>query len=60
MFQIPLAKIPAGQYTAQVNVIDETGKKFAFPRNAIVVLPEQTAPAAAAAAGPDQAHTGPA
>ncbi len=54
-FQIPLAKIPSGQYTAQVNVIDETGKKFAFPRNAIVVLPEQTAPAAAAAAGPDQA-----
>ncbi|MCU1339520.1 MAG: hypothetical protein JWO19_5101 [Bryobacterales bacterium] len=38
-FQVPLAKIAAGQYTAQVNVIDEAGKRFAFPRNAIVVLP---------------------
>ncbi len=37
-FQIPLAKLPPGQYTSQVNVIDETGKKFAFPRNEIVLL----------------------
>ncbi len=37
-FQIPLAKLPAGQYIAQVNVIDETGRKFAFPRNEIVLL----------------------
>ena len=48
-FQIPLAKIPTGQYTAQVTVIDETGKKFAFPRNSIIVLPEQTASAPPAA-----------
>jgi VWFA-related protein len=38
-FQMPLAKMVAGQYTAQVNVIDEAGKRFAFPRSAIVVLP---------------------
>jgi VWFA-related protein len=38
-FQMPLARMPAGQYTAQVNVIDEAGKRFAFPRSAIVVLP---------------------
>jgi len=38
-FQLPLAKMAAGQYTAQINVIDEAGKRFAFPRNAIVVLP---------------------
>jgi len=38
-FQIPLAKIPAGQYVSQVNVIDETGRKFAFPRSSIVLLP---------------------
>jgi VWFA-related protein len=38
-FQVPLAKMNAGQYTAQVNVIDEAGKRFAFPRRAIVVLP---------------------
>lgn len=37
-FQIPLAKLPPGQYTSQVNVIDETGRKFAFPRNEIVLL----------------------
>jgi hypothetical protein len=37
-----LAKMSAGQYTAQINVIDEAGKRFAFPRNAIVVLPETT------------------
>jgi VWFA-related protein len=49
-FQIPLAKIPTGQYTSQVTVIDETGKKFAFPRNSIIILPEQTAAAAAPAA----------
>ncbi len=46
-FQIPLAKVPTGQYTAQVNVIDENGKKFAFPRDLIVVLPDQTAQATA-------------
>ncbi len=38
-FQIPLAKMAAGQYTAQINVIDEAGKRFAFPRSAIIVLP---------------------
>jgi len=38
-FQVPLAKLPAGQYTAQMNVIDEVGKRFAFPRNSIIVLP---------------------
>jgi len=38
-FQVPLAKLAAGQYTAQMNVIDEAGKRFAFPRNSIIVLP---------------------
>lgn len=38
-FQVPLAKMVSGQYTAQINVIDEAGKRFAFPRSAIVVLP---------------------
>ena len=37
-FQIPLAKLPPGQYISQVNVIDETGRKFAFLRNNIVLL----------------------
>jgi hypothetical protein len=46
-FQIPLARLPAGQYISQINVIDETGRKFAFPRSEIVLLaPENTAPPA--------------
>jgi hypothetical protein len=52
LFQIPLAKIPAGQYTTQVNIFDTTGKKFATPRNAIYVLPDEAAAAAPAAAPP--------
>jgi VWFA-related protein len=50
VFQIPLAKLPAGQYISQVNVIDEAGRKFAFPRNEIVLLApaSDAAPAAAA------------
>jgi VWFA-related protein len=38
-FQIPLSRLPAGRYISQASVIDETGKKFSFPRNSIVVLP---------------------
>jgi len=45
-FQIPLAKLPAGQYVSQVNVIDETGRKFAFPRNEIVLLAADNTPPA--------------
>ena len=41
-FQIPLAKLPPGQYVSQINVIDETGRKFAFPRSEIVsTIPEK-------------------
>lgn len=35
-----------GKYVCQVNVIDELGRKFAFPRIPLVVLPEQPAKAA--------------
>lgn len=41
-FQIPLAKLAPGQYISQVNVIDETGRKFAFARNEIVLLATET------------------
>lgn len=41
-FQIPLAKLAPGQYVSQVNVIDETGRKFAFARNEIVLLAAET------------------
>lgn len=38
-FQVPLAKVTPGNYVCQVNVIDEVGRKFAFPRTSMVVLP---------------------
>ncbi len=38
-FQIPLAKLAAGAYKAQVNLVDEVGHKFAFPRSTLVLLP---------------------
>jgi hypothetical protein len=38
-FQVPLKNIQAGQYTCQINVIDEQARKFAFSRAPIVVLP---------------------
>lgn len=42
-FQAQLAKFPPGQYTSQLNVIDEYGRKFAFARSPVIILPEQTA-----------------
>ena len=36
--QTPLKSLPAGQYVCQVNVIDQLGHKFAFPRSSIVML----------------------
>ncbi len=38
-FEIPLAKLAAGQYTCQLTLVDEVGKKFAFPRTSVVLLP---------------------
>jgi VWFA-related protein len=36
---LPLTSLKAGKYECQLNVIDEFGRKFAFPRMAIAVLP---------------------
>jgi VWFA-related protein len=38
-FQVPLANLAPGQYTAQLNIIDEVGKKFAFKRSPLVLVP---------------------
>ncbi len=38
-FQAPLKPLAAGQYTCQLNVVDETGRKFAFVRAPLVLLP---------------------
>ena len=36
--QFPTSSIPAGRYDCQVNLIDEFGRKFAFPRTSIAFL----------------------
>lgn len=38
-FQIPLNRLQPGEYISQVDVIDELGHKFAFPRSSLVLLP---------------------
>ncbi len=38
-FQLPLAPLAPGQYTCQINVVDEVGRKFSFPRARLVLLP---------------------
>jgi VWFA-related protein len=35
--QVPLKGLAPGRYTCQLNVIDEVGRKFAFPRTPMVV-----------------------
>jgi VWFA-related protein len=38
-FQVPLKDLAPGRYTSQINIIDEVGRKFAFPRTPVVVVP---------------------
>jgi VWFA-related protein len=35
--QVPLRELPPGRYMAQINVIDEIGRKFNYPRTPIVI-----------------------
>ncbi len=35
--QVPLKGLAPGRYTCQINVVDEVGRKFAFPRSALLV-----------------------
>ena len=42
--QAQLKTLPAGQYVCQINVIDQLGHKFAFPRSSIVVLADESEP----------------
>ena len=35
--QVPLKGLAPGRYICQINVIDEIGRKFAFPRTAMMV-----------------------
>ncbi len=36
-FQIPLKDIPPGEYTTQITAVDEVSRKFAFPRERVVI-----------------------
>jgi hypothetical protein len=46
---VPLAGLKTGQYLCQLNVIDDAGGSFAFPRFAVLVKePVAAAPAAVA------------
>ncbi|MGA3190037.1 MAG: VWA domain-containing protein [Bryobacteraceae bacterium] len=38
-FQVPLKDLAPGRYVCQINVVDEVGRKFAFPRAPLVVVP---------------------
>jgi hypothetical protein len=44
-FDIPLDRLNAGLYICQVNVIDDTGGSFSFPRQALLVRATTAAPA---------------
>ena len=43
------AGLKPGEYICQLNVIDELGRKFAFPRTSFVILPQAEQPAATTA-----------
>jgi VWFA-related protein len=56
-FDVPLAGLKPGTYVCQVNVIDDAGGNFSFPRMALRITPPETAapaatPVAAASATP--------
>ena len=37
-FEIPLNSLKPGNYTAQVNLLDEVGEKFAFARSPMILV----------------------
>jgi hypothetical protein len=54
-FDVPLAQLKPGTYVCQVNVIDDAGGTFSFPRMAMMVQPGAAAvvaPASTATAAP--------
>ena len=40
--QVPVAGIPPGKYEGQLNLIDQFGKKFAFPRTSLAVIADDS------------------
>jgi VWFA-related protein len=49
-FDVPLSNFSPGQYTCQINVVDDTEGSFSFPRTAILIHPPQAAAATVATA----------
>jgi hypothetical protein len=47
---VPLAGLKPGQYLCQLNVIDDAGGSFAFPRFAVLVREGAIAPASQSSA----------
>ena len=43
-FQIPLESLAPGEYVCQISVVDELGRKFAFRRAPLVLLPANDRP----------------
>jgi hypothetical protein len=41
--QLPVSQLKPGKYDCQVNVIDQFGRKFAFPRTTLAVVPAASA-----------------
>lgn len=50
-FDVPLTGLKPGTYVCQVNVIDDAGGTFSFPRMALRVTPPAVTPASNATAG---------
>ncbi len=51
-FDVPLAPLKPGTYVCQINVIDDAGGSFSFPRMALRVTAAAPAPATAAPVAP--------
>ena len=54
-FDVPLDSLKPGTYVCQINVIDDAGGTFTFPRTAILIRP---GPSATPAAAPAASGTG--
>ena len=58
-FDVPLTQLKPGTYVCQVNVIDDAGGSFSFPRMAMVVRPGAAPVVAPTAEGPVSASPTP-